>query len=126
MIRGIGTDLVSLKEFSKLAGTFEAFKKYTFSEREWRAASERSNPDAYLASRFAVKEAAFKALAHLLENKQFDMRIIETLNHPDGCPYILETDALKEVMRQADADILHVSISDEDDYVIAFVTAEKR
>ena len=88
MIRGIGIDAVVVGD---MAGLLERVSEGAlfrmFTEKELSAAHEKSVPTEYLASRFAVKEAAFKAIAPNLSEKSFDYRRIETRNREDGSPY---------------------------------------
>lgn len=82
-------------------------------------------PDAeYLTGRFAVKEAAFKALAHLTPERTFDMRIVETVDAEDGHPEIVTNPLLFEVMGRAEVTSLFVSITTEGDVATAIVVAE--
>ncbi len=66
-ILGLGIDLVSLARFSRLLseGREERLRRRVFSEREWpRKWGSKLSPGllAKLSARFAVKEAAMKAL----------------------------------------------------------------
>ncbi|MCX7022108.1 MAG: holo-ACP synthase [bacterium] len=66
-ILGLGIDVVSLARFSKLfrSGREERLRRHVFSEREWpRDLGAEISPGllARLSARFAVKEAAMKAL----------------------------------------------------------------
>lgn len=127
MIRGIGIDSVYIPEIrryledEKLSGPFV---RRTFTPAEQAAAASRPNKAEYYAARFAAKEAAFKALGHLTEEKAFDLRLIETLNHPDGSPYISITERLRPILTVAGVKTLHISITTETDYATAFVVAE--
>lgn len=129
MILGIGVDLCSISaivrllEDEKLQGSFAA---HTFTPREIAAAANRPDPAAYYASRFAAKEAVFKAVAPLTKEKGFDLRLVEVLNAPDGSPYVSMTDALTPILQSAGIGRLHISLTDEGDYALAFVVAEKR
>lgn len=125
MVLGIGMDLTEIKEVKRLAEEVgEAFVTKTFSQTEREASGAAPDCWEYLASRFAVKEAAFKALAHLTQKKSFDFRIVETLNHEDGSPYIKITPALKALMEEAGVKRLLVSVTHEKDYAGAVVLAE--
>ncbi len=77
----------------------------------------------YFAGRFAVKEAVFKAVAHLTPSGHFDLRITETLHDKNGCPFITLTGPLAPVLAEAGVTALHVSITTEGDYAAAFVVA---
>ncbi len=124
---GIGVDVVDIAALRELDVRLNGvFVRRTFTEREREEADRAADRWAYLAGRFAVKEAVFKALAHLTPEKTFDFRIVETLRGPDGAPYIACGDALRRVMALADAERLLVSISNEGNYAIAFVQAVRR
>lgn len=128
MIRGIGVDTVDIDEIRRFLNT-EALKKsfvtHTFTKEERLAAERCDDPPEYLATRFAVKEAVYKAVAHLTPEKTFDMRIVETLNREDGSPYISVSKPMAEVLKSSDTDILHISITTENHYATAFVIGEK-
>ena len=127
MILGIGTDMVNISDIraflsdEKIA---QSYLKHTFTEGERQEAEARSDRGEYFAARFAAKEAVFKAVAHLLAEKTFDLRIVETLNAPDGCPYVHVTSALQPILDSAGVRALHISITTEDPYAFAFVIAE--
>lgn len=128
MIRGIGVDTAGYADFERYLSAGWAddpFLLRTFSEKERAAAAARPRPAEYYAGRFAAKEAAFKALGHLIPEKSFDFRIVETLTDVDGRPYIHVTGALEPVLKAADVDRLHISITTEGGYATAFVIAEK-
>lgn len=101
-----------------------AFFKHTFTPDERNDAHSITNPAEFFATRFAAKEAVFKAIAHLIPTKTFDFRIVETRNLPDGCPYIT-TESLRPILKAADVRTLHISITTEGDCATAFVIAEK-
>lgn len=125
MVLGIGFDLTEIKEVKRLAEDVgEAFLSKTFSQRERENSEAAADPWEYLASRFAAKEAVFKALAHLTKDKTFDFRIVETLNYEDGSPYVNITPVLEGLMKEAGVKRLIVSITHEKDYAGAFVIAE--
>lgn len=125
MVLGIGFDLTEIQEVKRLAKEAgEAFLLKTFTENERKGSEAAFDPWEYLASRYAAKESVFKALAHLTKKKTFDFRIVETLNEEDGSPYVKITPALGELMEEAGAARLLISLSHEKDYAGAFVVAE--
>lgn len=124
MIRGIGVDMTSISRIRHVMETLsEGALARMFTPAEIEASGRRSVPEEYLAARFAAKEAVFKALAPLVPKGTFDCRIVETLNRPDGSPYVHVTDALRTVMQMAGVSRLLISISTEGDAALAFVTA---
>ena len=125
MVRGIGVDMTEIKEVKRLAETTDgSFVARTFSEVEREDSFKAADRWEYLAARFAVKEAVFKALAHLTKERTFDFRKIETLNYEDGLPYVVLTPMLQTIMEETGVRKLHVSITHEKEYACAFVIAE--
>jgi|GEM_PF-395735 len=128
MVKGIGIDIVSIRRMARrLASptTGPAFLTHTFTQAERDAAPGRAGLQAaYYAARFAGKEAVYKAVAHLLPQHAFDMRIVETLNAADGCPYVSRTAALDKLLKDAGVAGLEISISTEGDNAVAMVVAE--
>lgn len=128
MIRGIGVDTVRISEiahFLENETISQSYLKHTFTDQERKAGSLRTDTAEYFATRFAAKEAVFKALGHLTAAKVFDFRLVETLNAPDGSPYVHITDHLRQILLEAEVDRLHISITTEADFATAFVIAEK-
>ncbi len=125
MIQGIGVDLTEIKELKRLTETMgEAFTERTFTEREREASLKAADRWEYLASRFAAKEAVFKAIAHLTGERTFDFREIETRNHEDGSPYVILPPELQKEIEAAGIDRIHISLTHEKEYACAFVIAE--
>ena len=125
MTKGIGIDMADVRELKRLCTDVgEAFVRRTFTEAERREALAAPDFHEYLAGRFAVKEAVFKALAHLTPEKTFDFRRVETLKREDGSPCVTITPFLAEIMEKAGADRLLVSITTQDPFAVAFVLAE--
>jgi phosphopantetheine--protein transferase-like protein len=122
-IKGIGIDMVYIPTIRKYIEQNSAFLRRTFTSKEQKASADRADPAQYYAARFAVKEAVFKAVAHLTENKTFDFRIVETLNTDDEAPYVTTDGALAPILQQAGITQLHISITTEGDYAAAFVVA---
>ena len=123
-IRGVGIDMVQISRLEQMRKIENGvLLRHIFSDQELLEAEESLQPATYLAGRFAVKEAAFKAIAHLLSEKRFDLRLIQTLRQPDGSPQILRAEALGRILQDASVTDLHVSITNEADYTVAIVVA---
>lgn len=124
MIRGIGVDCVSISETGRLLRELgDTFTNYTFTEAEVRAGKDTARPEDHFAVRFAVKEAVYKAVAHLTPDKHFDLRIVETLLRQDGTPYVNVSQSLQEQLTLAAVGSLHLTVSREQDRALAFVIA---
>ncbi len=124
---GIGIDLVSVRQLQEMEQrTKGAFSARTFTPRELEEADRAQDRWVYLAGRFAAKEAVFKAVAHLLDEKTFDFRLVQTLSDPDGAPRVVCHGALRTIMDRANVSSLLISISNEQDYAVAIVQAVGR
>lgn len=124
MVKGIGIDSVDIEEMRRLcADTDGAFVRRTFTEAERAQVADRHDAAQVLAGKFAVKEAAFKALAQLTA-EGFDLRIVETLEDENGAPHITATGALAPVLEEAGVTEFLVSITNERDLATAIVLAQ--
>lgn len=125
MIRGIGIDTVTISEMARMMENMsDGALARMFTDKELAVALLSSDSAEYLATRFAAKEAVFKAVAHLLEEKHFDLRMVETLNRDDGSPYINIDGLMRGILNRAGVSHLHISITTEGDLATAFVIAE--
>lgn len=125
MVKGIGIDAVVIGDIADLlARMSKGVLSRIFTEGELSSAQEKADPAEYLASRFAVKEAAFKAIAPNLPDKGFDYRRIETRNNKDGSPYIYADEFLKKILDSAEITTLFVSITTTGGMAAAVVVAE--
>ena len=123
-ISGAGVDLVSLSEIEELdRRTHGAFVERTFSDMEKAEAEQSPDRYSFLAGRFAVKEAVFKAVAHLTPEKSFDFRIVETKRNADGSPEIVLNGPLADVLKSAAVTKLLVSITNHGGLALAQVIA---
>lgn len=125
MVRGIGVDMVEIAEMRRIVSAIgEGPASHMFTAAELAEADARADAAEYLATRFAVKEAVFKALAPLLGEEMFDLRIVETRNARSGAPYVAAEGELRAVLDAAGVARLHVSITTEAGLATAFVVAE--
>lgn len=123
---GIGVDAVCISRLRELDMRLKgSLVQRTFSESEKQEAAARKDIWSYYAGRFAAKEAVFKAIAHLTAEKTFDFRIVETLTGENGCPYLRVNQELHQILTQCGVRELLISITNEQDYALAFVQAVK-
>ena len=89
MICGIGVDMVTVSDMERrVARMSPGALARMFTPAEIEASLARGNRRAeYLATRFAAKEAVYKALAPSLGKGRLELRRIEILNRADGSPY---------------------------------------
>jgi holo-[acyl-carrier protein] synthase len=118
MIIGIGTDIC---ERNRIKATFE-FAKRILSEKELRIYNIKSNQHGYLSNRFAAKEAISKAFGVGI-GATLSFKDISVLNNDMGAPYVeISETALKKLPEFSN---IYISISDEQEYAVAFVVVEK-
>ena len=123
MIYGIGVDIITSARLNDLRGKYDdSFFKKTFTEKEYEAGLKRADPIAYFAGRFAAKEAVFKALD--INSGAFRFSDIETLSDDSGRPYVNLYGHVKERFDGLGAVRLHISLSSDGDYIIAFAVCE--
>ena len=125
MIHGIGTDIVLEKRIAAL------YKKHgrAFAERvlhpaelpEFEAAAR---PAAFLAKRFAAKEAAAKAIGTGIRGA-VSFRNIGISHNAKGKPETLFAPPLQAFLDELGITRVHISISDDSGTVTAFAVAEK-
>lgn len=128
MIFGIGTDLIEIERIGAAYARFgERFAQRILGDREferYRSRRERSEARglAYLATRFAAKEAVSKALG-LGMRTPMTWRAVEILNDASGRPIVhVQGDLRRFVERNRLR--LHVSVTDERSMAMAYAVAE--
>jgi len=125
MIVGIGTDLVQIKRIAAaLARTGPRFAERILAPQERAEYAAAPRPAVFLAKRFAVKEAASKALGTGIA-KGISWHHIQLCHNALGAPQLQFSGVAAELQRLQQIDQLHVSLSDEQDYVIALVILER-
>ena len=73
----------------------------------------------FLAGRFAVKEAVYKAICGSFSDIDFDFRKVETIRLSNGAPKFNADDTLLKILNIIGASDIKISISNQDDYAIA-------
>ncbi len=121
MIIGVGTDLLDQRRVEKVHQRFGArFASRVLGENEFEQYLQAKHPVNFLAKRFAVKEAAAKALGVGI-GARANLHDFFLKKTRDGAP-ILEIGGVARATANhlgvADA---HVSLSDEPPYILAFV-----
>ncbi len=122
-IYGIGTDIVSVKRI-KSSLKKKNFIKRIYNEQEILKCKRAVKQHNCYAKRFAAKEAFSKALGTGISNG-INFNEITILNNKSGKPYIyLKGDTKKKIkkMFKQKKTKISLSLSDEKDYAVAFVT----
>jgi len=123
MILGIGTDIVAIGRFNTLIQKESFLKKiYTPHELE-HCKSKNKGRVASLAVRYAAKEAVMKALGTGYA-KGIAFTDINISNDTQGKPQVVLTGFTKTYAEQMGIERIHLSLSHESEYAIAYVIME--
>ncbi len=122
MIVGIGADIVRVARVEgALQRHGERFARRVLSSEEWLEYGAEKRPARFLAKRFAAKEAAVKALGTGFR-EGVTLGDIAVVHDRRGKPGLSFTGRAAEVARELGVGETHLSIADEQDYAVAFVT----
>ncbi len=124
MIIGIGTDLVEVARIGRLQSRHPKFAHWLLNEEEYAHWQAKGAPVAWLAKRWAGKEAVLKALGTGLRDG-LRFHDITLLNDTLGAPVLTLDGGCAERALQRGITRWHVSLSDERAYALAFVVAER-
>ncbi len=124
MIYGIGTDIVRVARMeSDLTRYGEKFAERILTDSELEE-FRRSNARArFLARRFAAKEAAAKAMGTGFRDG-LSLRHIGVGHDALGKPQLEFSDRALAFVQEKGITTVHVSLADEEDNAVAFVTLE--
>ncbi|MFK7900646.1 MAG: holo-ACP synthase [Cyclobacteriaceae bacterium] len=123
MLKGIGTDIVENERFRNKVED-SRFTKKLFTENEIvYCKSKKTTAHESLAARYAAKEAFMKALGTGYA-KGVSFTEIEIQHSESRAPVISLSGETKEIAKEAGITQVHLSISHEKDYSIAFVILE--
>ena len=120
MIVGIGTDIIEIDRVLKASENSRFLSKY-FTEEEIILFQKKKKS---VAGNFAVKESVAKMLGTGFSG--FSLKDIEVLRDEKGKPYVNLYNNARNIAREQEIDVIHVSMSDTDSCAIAYVVGEKR
>ena len=121
VIVGIGTDIADVWRLRRMdAGHRESFIRKNLSPEEAFLLPD-SNPETFIAGRYAAKGALTKALGY----RGMNFAAITILNDDSGRPYIEKADLLVRDRDPHEIYTFHLSISHSSDYAVAFVIIER-
>ena len=122
MIFGIGTDIVRVDRMQSGLDRFgERFARRILTDVELAEFEQTSSPAHFLAKRFAAKEAAAKAMGTGF-SRGLSLRHIGVEHDANGKPELAWSDRALELMRELGVGASYLSIADESDHAVAFVT----
>lgn len=122
MIFGIGTDIVRVDRMQKnIERHGERFAERILTVAELDEFRNEARPAHFLAKRFAAKEAAAKAMGTGFRDGLM-LHHIGVTHDQAGKPQLAFTDQAEEFIRRHGITSVHVSLADEQDHAVAFVT----
>jgi len=124
MILGIGTDIVAVTRIARILKSNLRFVEKVFSLAEIEYCSAKANPAQSYAARFAAKEAFLKAIGTGWADG-ISWREIEVLNDAMGKPELKISGRSAVLAGKLDMGKIHLSLSHEREYAIAFVMLER-
>lgn len=124
MIYGIGTDIVSIERFERMLNRYgPRVAAHILSESEMPAYQGCVQPAAFLAKRFAAKEAFAKALGTGIR-WPLTLTRIGIAHTESGRPILNFNDEVVAQLEARGVQSWHLSISDEKEFACAFVVLE--
>lgn len=123
-ILGLGTDIVEIARIEAVvARSGDRLAKRVLSDNEWALYQTHQQPVRFLAKRFAVKEAAAKALGTGIRNG-LAFNQFEVFNDALGKPSLRLWDEALRMAEQMGVRAMHVTLADERHYACATVIIE--
>jgi len=125
VIFGIGTDIVRIARMQENLVRFgEKFAERILTENELREYHLNNNKANFLGRRFAAKEAVAKAMGTGL-SRGITLHDIEVAHDSQGKPVLVFRGNVQKFMEEKAITVTHISLADEQDHAVAFVTLEK-
>lgn len=125
MIAGIGTDIVAIARIARaLERHGERFAGKVLADSEQKACPQGPRRAAYVAKRFAAKEAFYKAFGEP-PSEANTWHQLAIVNDASGRPRMEFGPLLAELMRARGVVRSHISLSDEHEHALAYVVLEK-
>lgn len=124
MIVGIGVDIAETERFERIWARYDGrIAQRILTQNELIEFERRNKPASYLATRFAAKEAAAKALGTGF-GCGVGYKSIEINNDKNGKPSLKFLDTALQMADHKRVENVFVSLSDEKHYVVAMVILE--
>ena len=124
MIVGIGVDIVDVSRIQKMFDKYgQHFAERILCKEEMQGFSKVTNPVSLLAKRFAAKEAAAKALGTGMR-EGVGFQSFQITHDALGKPELTFHHAALQKIHFLKVSRTHITISDEKNYAVGFVTLE--
>ncbi len=125
MIAGIGTDLCDIGRVQRALDRFgERFARKILVDSELERFRRHRKPAAYLAKRFAAKEAFSKAMGTGIRSP-VSWHNVRVENERSGKPVLRFSEALGALLESRGIVAVHVSLTDEIGMAAAYVILER-
>ena len=126
MVKGIGTDIVEIDRIKKIIERYgDQFLQKVFTEPEIKFCKGKASPSIHFAGRWAAKEAFYKALPGSCQPLSSWKSVQVIASGQSGGPLVeIRSCALQDQIEREGISRLHVSISHEQAYCVAFVLLE--
>lgn len=122
MIYGIGTDIVHVKRMRDNLDKYEdKFARRILTDSEFAEFKNKKDKAAFLAKRFAAKEATVKAMGTGF-TQGLSLHHIGVGHDAAGKPILEFLDLAEIFIQEKKIKQAHLSLADERDYAVAFVT----
>jgi holo-[acyl-carrier protein] synthase len=125
MIYGVGTDIIAVKRMDEMVSRYGSkLAERLLAPDEWGDYAEANNKEHFLAKRFAAKEAFSKAVGTGMRSPVL-FTTLSVVHNELGKPGFLYSIELGNWLKVRNIKSVHLSLSDEREYVVAFVVAEQ-
>ena len=122
MIYGIGTDIVHINRMRDDLNKYgDKFARRILTEAEFSEFQGKSNQAAFLAKRFAAKEATAKAMGTGF-SQGLSLHHIGVEHDEAGKPVLDFSGVAEKFLQEKQIKQTHLSLADEREYAVAFVT----
>ena len=126
MIFGIGTDIVRINRMADSLERYgDKFAERILSPVEFKLYQNSEQGARYLAKRFAAKEATVKAMGTGF-SEGLSLKDIFVTNNDKGKPILNYAGQAEHFIQTNDIIESHLSLADEQEYAVAFVTLIKK
>ena len=122
MIYGIGTDIVHINRMHENLDKYgDKFARRILTDSEFDEFKDKKDKAAFLAKRFAAKEATAKAMGTGFSGG-LSLHHIGVEHDDAGKPILAFLDVAEKFLHEKKIKQTHLSLADERDYAVAFVT----
>lgn len=124
MIFGVGTDIMQISRMRTALSRTPALMQRILTPTEQKTCNDSSDPALFMAKRFAAKEAVVKALGTGI-GRGVSWQHVEVTHNSAGQPQVVLSGGAQKLSVDQGVVNVHLSYSDEKDYIVAFAVAEK-